>query len=601
MRRSIATVCLSGTLEEKLGAAAAAGFDAVELFEPDLIAAPDAPAEIRRRVEDLGLEIALYQPLRDFEAMPRERFEANLRRAERKFTVMEQLGTDLVLVCSNVSEQAIDDDALAAAQLRKLAERAAERGIRIAYEALAWGRHVREYDHAWRIAEASDHPNLGTCIDSFHILSRGADPRGIRDIPGEKIFFLQLADAPHLVMDALQWSRHYRCFPGQGGFDLAPFLDHVLAAGYQGPLSLEVFNDVFRQADAGRMAVDAMRSLLLLEEAAAVSTLPPASALRGYAFVELSVASEAASGVERLLIAMGFRHAGHHRTKAVQLWRHGETRILVNHEHPTAPGERVAAIAVESADPTRSALRAERLLAPALPRDRGPDEADLSAIAAPDGTSVFFCRTDAADSDSWVADFVTAGPPGPDAGAELTGIDHVALSQPFDYFDEAVLFYHSVLGLELEDGTELAAPGGLVRGRAARNTDGSVRFALSVPLVGDDDPERQHVAFACNDIFVTARAMRDRGVPMLAIPGNYYEDLAARTALEPDAVERLRELGILYDAAEGGELLHFYVAGTGSSMFFEVLERRGGYDGYGASNSPVMMAAQRRAHTGPWL
>ena len=232
MRRSIATVCLSGTLEDKLAAAAAAGFDAVELFEPDLIAAQDTPEEVRRRCEELGLEVALYQPLRDFEAMPPERFEANLARAEAKFRVMEQLGADLLLVCSNVSEHAIDDDALAAAQLFELAERAAAHGIRIAYEALAWGRHVREYDHAWRIAEAGDHPSLGTCLDSFHILSRGADPAGIRDIPGERIFFLQLADAPHLIMDVLQWSRHYRCFPGQGGFDLAGFLGHVLSDGY---------------------------------------------------------------------------------------------------------------------------------------------------------------------------------------------------------------------------------------------------------------------------------------------------------------------------------------------------------------------------------
>jgi 4-hydroxyphenylpyruvate dioxygenase len=388
------------------------------------------------------------------------------------------------------------------------------------------------------------------------------------------------------VMDVLQWSRHYRCFPGQGGFDLADFLAHVLAAGYDGPLSLEVFNDVFRQADPRRMAVDAMRSLLLLED-----ELPPAAALRGYAFAELAVAAEEASGVERLLIAMGFRHAGQHRSKAVQLWRHGETRVLVNHEAPAPDGPRVAAIAVESADPIRSAERAERLLAPVLSRDRGPGEADLSAVAAPDGTSVFFCRTDAPDT--WLSDFVTAGSAG--AGTELRGIDHVALSQPFDYFDEAALFYRSVLGLELEDGAELAAPDGLVRSRAARSADGRVRFALSVPLVAHGGAELQHVAFACDDIFATARAMRDRGVPLLAIPGNYYDDLAARTALEPEAIERMRELGVLYEAAERGELLHFYTAMVGSGLFLEVLERRGGYEGYGASNSPVRMAAQRRA------
>ena len=37
--------------------------------------------------------------------------------------------------------------------------------MRIAYEALAWGRHVSEYDHAWRIVAAADHPALGVCLD----------------------------------------------------------------------------------------------------------------------------------------------------------------------------------------------------------------------------------------------------------------------------------------------------------------------------------------------------------------------------------------------------------------------------------------------------
>jgi 4-hydroxyphenylpyruvate dioxygenase len=589
VRRSIATVCLSGTLEDKLEAAADAGFDEVEVFEPDLIASALAPDQVRDRAAELGLTIGLYQPFRDFEAVPEAQLRDNLRRAEHKFTVMERLGADLMLVCSSVSAAAIDDDGLAAAQLRTLAEHAAEHGIRIAYEALAWGRHVRDYEHAWRIVEAADHPSLGTCLDSFHILSRRADPAGIRAIPGEKIFYLQLADAPHLVMDVLQWSRHYRCFPGQGGFDLAAFVAHVLATGYDGPLSLEVFNDVFRQADPQRMAVDAMRSLLLLEEAAGVTALPPAAALNGYAFVELAVAAEAAAAVERLLIAMGFRHAGQHRTKPVQLWRHGDTRILVNHDDDGQPGPRVAAIAVESEAPIRSAERAQRLLAPLLPRERGPGEAELSAVAAPDGTSVFFCRT---DGEGWLTDFLTAGPPGGGVSPDVVGIDHVALSQPFDFFDEAALFYRSVLGLELQTADELATPDGLVRSRAARGADGSVRFALSVPVVGSDGVAFQHVALASDDVLAAAEAMRDRGVPLLAIPDNYYDDLLARTTLDPETVERMRTLGVLYDATSDGELLHVYTEMVGPGLFFEIVERRGGYDGYGAANSPVRVAAQ---------
>ncbi|WP_164084291.1 TIM barrel protein, partial [Stenotrophomonas maltophilia] len=86
-----------------------------------------------------GLEILLFQPFRDFEGCRRERLGRNLERAERKFDLMQELGTDLVLVCSNVAADALGEPALLADDLRLLAERAAVRGLRIGYEALAWG------------------------------------------------------------------------------------------------------------------------------------------------------------------------------------------------------------------------------------------------------------------------------------------------------------------------------------------------------------------------------------------------------------------------------------------------------------------------------
>ena len=576
MRRSIATVCLSGTLDEKLEAAARAGFDGVELFEADLINSPLPPAEVRRLADDLGLGIDLYQPFRDFEAVP----APDLARAEAKFDVMEELGADTLLVCSNVSPEAIDDDALAAEQLRALAERADDRGLRIAYEALAWGRHVNEYDHAWRIVQAAGHPALGTCLDSFHILSRGTDLGAIAGI--DKVFFLQLADAPYLGMDVLQWSRHHRCFPGQGAFDLQDFVARVLATGYDGPLSLEVFNDVFRAADADRTAVDAMRSLLVLED-----RLPASPALDGFAFVEIGVDGHSAPETEELLRTLGFGHIGPHRSKPVKLWQHGDIRIVLNHGAGDDDPE-VVAVAVETADPEASAQRAETLLAPVLERRRGPGEADLAAVAAPDGTAVFFCGPDR----TWLHDFVALEPE-LGGGVPIDRIDHITLAQPFEAFDEAGLFYRSLLDLRPAATAELAAPGGLVRSRALAN--GPVRIVLNVPALAGTQPgqaELQHVAFGCADALAAARAMRERGAPILPIPDNYYADLAARYDLP--FLDELRELDVLYDRAGDGELLHFYSALEGR-VFFEVLERRGGYDGYGAVNSPVRMAAQRTA------
>ncbi|GAA2555577.1 sugar phosphate isomerase/epimerase and 4-hydroxyphenylpyruvate domain-containing protein [Winogradskya consettensis] len=597
MRKSIATVSLSGTLEEKLAAAARAGFDAVEIFEADLISAASPARDIRAMCADLGLGIDIYQPLRDFEGAAPKTFRANLRRAAGKFELMRELGTDLLLVCSSVAPRAAGDDGLIAEQLHTLAELAAGHGCRVAYEALAWGRHVNDYRHAWKLVAAAGHPSLGVCLDSFHILSRGHDPAGIREIPGDKIFFLQLADAPRMLMDVLQWSRHHRCFPGQGSFGLAGFLRHTLAAGYAGPLSLEVFNDVFRQADAERTATDALRSLIALEEAVLPeSPVAPPAPLRGFSFAEIAVDPLGGVAAERMLRALGFTRAARHRTKPVHLWQQGDARILVNAARP-APADRrrgdaaVSAVAVDSADPAQSAARAEALLAPGVPRSFGPGEAELTAITAPDGTLVFFCGTE------WLGDFSELDTPPPGA-AGITTIDHIALSQPAHHAQEAALFYQSVLGMRRHDPVEIADPYGLVRSFAMTSPGGAVRLALSVPaLAGDPLPQsagHQHVAFACTDIFATARAVHAGGASILPIPANYYADLATRTDLGTDFLAGLREANILHDRTEDGEFLHFFTTMLGRRLFFEVVQRINGYDGYGAANTPVRMAAQYR-------
>ena len=98
-QRSIATVSISGALDEKLRAIAAAGFTMVEIFEADLISSGARPREIAKLCADLGLSICAYQPFRDFEGMPEPQRARNFIRAERKFDLMQQLGTDLLLIC----------------------------------------------------------------------------------------------------------------------------------------------------------------------------------------------------------------------------------------------------------------------------------------------------------------------------------------------------------------------------------------------------------------------------------------------------------------------------------------------------------------------
>ena len=166
LRWSIATVCMGGALEAKLAAAAKAGFRAIDMFENDLTFFSGKPRDARQMADDLGLEIVALQPMRDFEAMPDAIRARNFDRAERKFELMHELGARLLSLCSNVSEEAIDDPNRAAADLAELADRARRHGFSIGYEALAWGRHVRDWTAAWDLVKTADRPNLAVTEES---------------------------------------------------------------------------------------------------------------------------------------------------------------------------------------------------------------------------------------------------------------------------------------------------------------------------------------------------------------------------------------------------------------------------------------------------
>jgi 4-hydroxyphenylpyruvate dioxygenase len=595
MKTSIATVSLSGSLVEKLHACAAAGFDGVEIFEPDLIACDHSPAEVRALAQRLGLSLDLYQPLRDLEGVEEALFADNLRRAGATFATAQRLGIGTVLVCSNVATASIDSDEVSADQLRRVGDLAQTHGIRIAYEALAWGRYVDDYRRAWRIVELADHPAVGLCLDSFHVLSRGHDPAAIEQIPGSKIFYLQLADAPALTMDVLSWSRHHRLFPGEGTFDLAGFVAHVLATGYDGPLSLEVFNDTFRQTDPDHTAVHALRSLLWLQDNLGLVAISQAKPPTGFDFVELK--AEDTSEVEVLLGQLGFTPRGRHRTKPVSLWAAGDARVVLNEQQARDRIPHIAAVGLQVPDADATSRRAADLMAPAAFRRTYAADQPLGAATGPDGTEFFWITEASGGEPAWVNEFesgTTQSAPSP-----VRAIDHVNLAQPWQTADDAVLFMTSVFGLAAEAPTEVPGPTGLIRSQVMRTADGAVRLPLNVaPHVLDGSGLAQHVAFACTDVIAVARSAVAAGLPFLAVPDNYYDYLSGRFGLGEAFVAQLRGLNLLYDAVSGStsgaHFVHFYTRTVGT-VFFEVVQRFDGYDGYGVDNAPVRLAAQRSA------
>lgn len=649
MRRSIATVSLSGTLPEKLEAIAVARFDGVEIFENDLIFCTLSPREIRAMTDDLGLTIDLFQPFRDLEGVDEAQFLRNLDRAQRKFDVMGELAAPMMLVCSNALPDAIDDDARSAEQLFRMAELAQQRGIKLAFEALAWGTHVNTFDRAWKIVKAADHAHLGLALDSFHTLALPHDWSGVASLPGDRIFFMQIADAPRLDMASLMLSRHHRCLPGQGELDVAGFVDAALRAGYTGTISLEIFNDGFRAAPPRQTARDGMRSLLYVEEqvrrrqeeatargekrdARRVSLFdPPKPAdTKGIAFIEFAVDEKSSRALARYLTSLGFVRLGRHRSKDVELFGQGDIRLVLNAERDSIAhsffllhGPSVCALAFEVDDPLLALGRAEAYGCQRLEGRLGPHEVPIPGTRALDGTLIYFNERDANGSLTFEADFVlepgakssevasgsredfatTGKKPAPKKKKPPLGtrIDHIAHALPEGTLDASVLFYRSVLDLAPEPTMILADPYGLVRSRAISDRNRRVRFPLNIAQGRNTGTARSigtysgagvhHIALETKDIFATARALAEAGAPVLQIPQNYYDDLGARYSLDENRLAELASLNLLYERAGHGEFLHLYTLPFEDRFFFEFVQRTDGYDLYGASNAGVRMAA----------
>lgn len=615
MKTSIATVSISGTFREKLEAIANAGFDGIEIFEQDFLASDYSPKDVGRMVRDHGLDITLFQPFRDFEALPEPLRARAFARARRKFDLMNEMGTDLVLVCSSLHTQALGGIDRMAQDFFDLGEIAAQHDIRVGYEALCWGKHVSDHRDAWEVVRRAAHPNIGLILDSFHSLGRKIDPASIRSIPADKIFFVQLADAPAIEMDLLYWSRHFRNMPGEGDLAVSDFLRAVWAAGYDGPLSLEIFNDHFRAGQPRLTAIDGLRSLIALADQARreepaivpqgqVAQIPPPAHVERVEFVEFASDERGAQDLADFLISAGFYKAGRHRSKAVTLYRQGGVNILINSDPAgfarsafATHGTTVSEVALMVPDAAAARARALALRAAPHQEAKGAGELDIPAIRGMGGSVIRFVDRKSDLADLWQVDFDLSAVQ--DAPSALRGVDHIAQTMAYTEMLSWSLFYTSLFPAKKSPMIDVVDPHGLVRSQAIRS--GGLRVTLNgaeAPrtLAGQfiDDTfgaNVQHIALQTDDIFASQAICAAKDFPQLKIGANYYGDLQARFGLDNEQIERLRRANILYDEDGEGRFYHFYSRLQAGGFFLEFVQRDGAYDGYGGPNAPFRIAA----------
>jgi len=280
------TITLAGPLEGKLRAIHAAGFSQVMLNANDLAGHPGGPPAAIETVRRSGLRVTGFQVLRDFEGLSGHLHAYKIDIAKAMLEMCSALGSRVLLVCSSTSAHATHEPALLIKDLRKLAMLAVPHGIRIAYEALSWGRHVNEYTQAWDLVAEADRANLGLALDSFHILATGTGFELLEEIVAEKVVLVQLADFMWQEIrsreERIDTARHLRVFPGEGvhSAQVAELVRTLDRLGYRGDYSFEVFNDDYTQLPHAIVAERARRSVKWLTDQVSRRSLPLRGAAR---------------------------------------------------------------------------------------------------------------------------------------------------------------------------------------------------------------------------------------------------------------------------------------------------------------------------------
>ena len=602
MKTSIATVSINGNLKEKILAISKAGFDGVEIFENDFLTFNLSPKEIKKIVKDQGLEITLFQPFRDFEGMPDNHRTRAFDRAKKKFDIMAELETDLILICSNTSNISLGGLDRAANDFFELGEIARERSIKIGYEALAWGKYINDHRDAWEIVRRANHENVGIILDSFHTLSKNIDLNSITTIPKEKIFIVQLADAPLHNMDLLYWSRHYRNMPGQGDLPISNFMDALNKTGYDGYLSLEIFNDSYRSGPRNLIAKDGQRSLISLINKSKTKNKQELK-INQIEFIEFAANEKNLKELENTLNALGFNEIGKHQHKKIKLFVFDNVKFIINYENTLlieknsqkGPYPYAYGININSLD---LLFKQAELLDISLIKKQENLNLSMDAINHIDGL-IYVIESN--DNNIWEKDFGYC--PSPAKNDFNVKIDHIAQTLNQDEMSSSLLSYSVLFSCKKSPIVDIIDQYGITKSQIIENKTQTFRMTIngadnSNTIAGQflkktTRPGIQHVALSSDNLIALVKKLKKKGQEFLKISDNYYDDIEARFGLDFNFCNELKELNILYDEDENGSFLQVYTNLINNTFFFEIVQRIDNYQGYGANNALFRIAAQK--------
>jgi sugar phosphate isomerase/epimerase len=257
-------------LRARAEAVAAAGFTGIGFTIDDLEAATTTYnlPQVRRICDDLGLVHVEVELLEDWWTTGVRRRESD-RTRRSLLTAAEVLGARQIKIGPDV--EVIDgavpplaDVAHWAIELHRLAGQAAEVGSRVALEPLPFS-NLTDFRSAAALVAAADHPAAGLVVDIWHLERGPSTLADLAQVPGDKVFAVELNDAPApQSTDLFHDTIHHRVQCGSGTFDVQGFIQTLEQIGFAGPWGVEIISDAHRQRPLQESLVDAHRTTMAL-------------------------------------------------------------------------------------------------------------------------------------------------------------------------------------------------------------------------------------------------------------------------------------------------------------------------------------------------
>ncbi|MES2492691.1 MAG: 4-hydroxyphenylpyruvate dioxygenase [Pseudomonadota bacterium] len=337
--------------------------------------------------------------------------------------------------------------------------------------------------------------------------------------------------------------------------------------------------------------------------------------LDGFDFVEFSDPQKGL--LEQRFTALGFVHAGNHRSKDVQLWRQGDINLVANYE-PRSPAAWFAAEHGPSACGMGWRVRdAGAAYAAALERGAepvemrtGPMELRLPAIRGIGGSIIYLIDRYGDELSVYDIDFTPVpGVQRHPVGAGLRTIDHLTHNVYGGRMTHWAAFYERLFGFREIRFFDIEGEHTGLTSKAMMAPDGKIRIPLNEEGVRgggqvDEFLRRyngegiQHIAFSCDDLIESWDRLEACGTPFMAPPpATYYEMLDERLPGHGEPVAGLQKRGILLDGStQGGDarlLLQIFSDPMIGPVFFEFIQRKRD-EGFGEGNFTALFESIER-------